>query len=62
MTENYYLGSGDVMLLSLGGRVVWHNVSLDYDAIIPFGDDVGTLVILPWLGFVIPFGSQSAAF
>jgi|GEM_PF-244924 len=57
ITENYYLGSSELMLLSLGGRVVWQNVSLDYGGIIPFGSDVGSFVIIPWLGFVIPFGN-----
>lgn len=56
LTENYFLGSTDVMLISLGGRVVWQKISLDYGAILPFGTDVDTFVIIPWVGFVIPFG------
>jgi len=56
ITENYYLGSTDVMMISFGGRVVWQKISLDYGGIIPFGSDVGSIIIIPWLGLVIPFG------
>ena len=60
ITENYYLSAGDesFLLLSVGGRVVWKNLSLDYGGVIPAGSEVDTLVVVPWLGIVIPFGGK----
>ena len=57
LTENYYIDAGGTAfgLLSLGGRTVWGNVALDYGGFIPAGD-VGTLVVVPWLGITVSFG------
>jgi len=58
VTENYLLDAGEsnFVLLSLGGRVVWSRISLDFGGFIPAGGDVDTFIIVPWLGFVVPFG------
>ena len=57
LTENYILDFGTTSgaLISVGGRTVWDKVSLDYGGIIPAGD-VGTVIIIPWLGISISFG------
>lgn len=59
VTENYLLDTGDanLVLLSAGGRVVWNRISLDYGGLIPAGTDIDQLFIIPWLGFVVPFGN-----
>ena len=58
LTENYILDAGEsnFVMLSLGGRVVWSKLSLDFGGFIPAGGDVDTFIIVPWLGFVVPFG------
>ena len=58
VTENYLLDAGEAnfVLLSLGGRVVWSKISLDFGGFIPAGADIGTFIVVPWLGFVVPFG------
>jgi len=57
ITENYLLSTGGDTngLLSFGGRRLWSNVALDFGGIIPVGDDIGDLVIVPWLGIVFTF-------
>jgi len=58
ISENYWLSIGEdnFILLSMGGRVVWNKISLDYGGFIPAGTYVDQLFIIPWLGFVVPFG------
>ncbi len=57
ITENYFI-SKEIGVISLGGRVVWTRISLDYGFIIPIEQNTGFLAI-PWLGFVVPFGNGS---
>jgi hypothetical protein len=57
MGESYFVtaeGAGGGIII-LGGRSAWENISLDYGGIIPVGD-VGTLIVVPWLGVTIPLG------
>ena len=58
ITENYYINAGndDIGLFSFGGRRVWYNFSLDFGGIIPITTNQDSFVIIPWLGFVVPFG------
>ena len=60
LTENYLIdvGSETFVLLSAGGRVVGKNISLDYGGIIPVVGDIGTLVVIPWLGISVPLGKK----
>ncbi len=57
LTENYYIGTPDsyVVLLSFGGRRIIKHTGLDFGGFIPFGTDIGSFVIIPWLGFTVPF-------
>ncbi len=57
ITENYYIDAGGTSagLISLGGRTVWRDVALDYGGVVPAGD-IGTLVVIPWLGITVSFG------
>ncbi|MDF9796983.1 hypothetical protein OKW21_002246 [Catalinimonas alkaloidigena] len=57
LTENYFVvvdGSA-FGAFSIGGRTVWNRFSLDYGGFVPF-NDVDGLIIVPWLGFVVPLG------
>lgn len=58
VSENYLLSTGNenLMLLSIGGRVVWNKISLDYGGIVPASTEIGAFGVIPWLGFVLPFG------
>ncbi len=60
LTENYFLDVGDEIfgLISVGGRIQYANLSLDYGGFIPVGSDVDNLFIIPWLGVSIPFGNK----
>lgn len=55
LMEGYYLGIDDLNIgfLSLGGRTVWENISLDYGGVIPIGE-IGEFFIIPWLGLTVP--------
>jgi len=57
MLESFFAGiDGDnAGIVILGGRTVWENLSLDYGGLIPIGN-IGTLIIIPWLGLTIPLG------
>jgi hypothetical protein len=57
ITENYWFGSDNGGLISLGGRTAWKNIALDYGGIIPYGIDA--TVIIPWLGISVPFGKKN---
>ena len=58
ITENYFIGTANnyMILLSLGGRRIINHVGLDFGAFVPIGKDVDTFIVIPWLGFTIPFG------
>jgi hypothetical protein len=58
VSENYLITTGQetIGLLSLGGRVVWTGISVDFAAVLPVAD-IGEFIVLPWLGFVVPFGN-----
>ena len=62
LTENYLVGTPDniLILMSVGGRSIIRHISLDYGGIIPFGNTVGGFIVIPWLGFTIPFGAKSS--
>lgn len=57
LTETFIIDVGTTTgaLIALGGRTVWDSIALDYGGIIPAGD-VGTLIVIPWLGISVPFG------
>jgi len=58
ITENYYIkseGQG-LSIISVGGRTTWTKVSVDYGLVMPLSEDIGSLIAIPWLGFVLPFG------
>ncbi len=58
LTENYLIDVGDetFVLISIGGRTVGRNISLDYGGILPAVGDIGTLFVIPWLGISVPLG------
>ncbi len=60
LTENYIIQSeGETLIaFSLGGRQIIKNIGLDYGLIIPLYSDMGTFIVLPWLGITIPFGKR----
>lgn len=60
LTENYYVNAGgeSVVLISLGGRWIIKKAALDFGLMIPIAD-MGEVIILPWLGFTIPFGNTN---
>jgi hypothetical protein len=57
ITENYIIGTTDTFLaiISLGGRRIIKHTGLDFGGFIPIGSDVESFVVIPWLGFTIPF-------
>ncbi len=57
LTENYYVRAGGQGggIIGLGGRWLIKKASLDFIFAIPYGPDM-ELIILPAIGFVIPFG------
>lgn len=61
LTENYIIdvGIGDRnVIIGLGGRTVWTNISLDYGFFMPATtEDFG---LLPWLGVVIPVSNKKS--
>jgi hypothetical protein len=60
LTENYYIGAGDVGLgmISLGGRRMIKRVGLDFGGFIPLSSEIDTFIAIPWLGVSIPFGQR----
>lgn len=53
LSENYFIDS--VFLVSFGGRVVFQKLSLDFGGFLPINADIGQFIMIPWLGFVVPF-------
>ena len=60
ITENYFISSGgsNLGILSFGGRRMIKRMSIDYGGFIPL-ETGENFIILPWLGFTIPFGYKS---
>lgn len=59
LSENYYIPTSDAtILISIGGRSIINNVSLDYGLFIPIVAGSDAFVAVPWLGIVIPFGRK----
>ena len=60
VTENYLLGlSGSfIVAVSLGGRSVQKKLAVDYGLVLPFGEQIGTFIAVPWLGIAVPFGNR----
>ncbi len=58
ITDNYLITSPDFssLFLSAGGRTLWGNFALDYGGVLPIGGDIGTFIVIPWLGISINFG------
>jgi hypothetical protein len=59
VSENYFIKAGDetIGLVSLGGRIVWTGISVDFAGVFPVIQSLDEFIVLPWLGFVIPFGN-----
>jgi hypothetical protein len=60
LTENYIISIEDegLVLISVGGRSIIKKIGLDYGLFFPLYNDLETFVVLPWLGFTIPFGTK----
>ncbi len=58
ITDNYLITSPEfgALLLSAGGRTLWGDFALDYGGVIPVGGNIGTFIVVPWLGISINFG------
>lgn len=61
ISENYYFPIEDfnTVLISLGGRSIIRNVSLDYSLWIPFNMDMDTFVAIPFLGLAVPINNKT---
>lgn len=59
LTENYYVHAGGDGggIIGLGGRWLIKKASLDFMFAIPYGEGMD-LIVLPAIGFVIPFGNK----
>jgi hypothetical protein len=57
ITENYFIGTTDkfMVMTMIGGRRIIKRTGLDFGAIVPLGSEMDGLVVVPWLGFTIPF-------
>jgi hypothetical protein len=60
ITENYVIPAekGSTVLISLGGRSIIRNLSLDYSLWLPFIPDMDTFIAIPFLGVTIPIGKK----
>jgi len=60
ISENYIItGDGEtVVLISLGGRSLIRNISLDYSLWIPIGAGNESLIAIPFLGVTIPLNNK----
>ena len=58
--ESYFISTGEesVGLAMVGGRYIASRISIDYGGMVPFGQDVDQLIVLPWLALVVPFGNR----
>lgn len=57
ITENYFIGTTDefVVLTMIGGRRIIKRTGLDFGAVIPISSEMDGFIVVPWLGFTIPF-------
>lgn len=62
LSENYLIGAGDTTLglISMGGRKMLRKVGLDFGGFIPISPDVGSFIVIPWLGITAPIGKKGA--
>jgi hypothetical protein len=60
VSENYLITvEGEtIALISLGGRSIIRNISLDYSLWIPVGNGIGSFVAIPFLGVTIPMSRK----
>jgi hypothetical protein len=61
ISENYIITSGGetIVLLSLGGRSLIRNISLDYSLWIPAGIGSDSFIAIPFLGITIPLNKKN---
>lgn len=59
ISENYFiqLSNETLSLVSFGGRTVWPKISLDYGLVFPISESTSSFLAIPWIGFMVPFGS-----
>lgn len=59
ITENYYMGYAgqEAGVLSIGGRKLVNQISIDFGGFIPFPLP-DTFFIIPWFGIAVPFGEH----
>jgi hypothetical protein len=57
ITENYFIGTPHefVVMMMAGRRRIIKRTGLDFGAIVPISSEMEGLVVIPWLGFTIPF-------
>ena len=57
ISENYFIGTPDefVVMMMVGGRRIIKRTGLDFGAILPISSEMDGFIIIPWLGFTIPF-------
>jgi len=60
ISENYFLPIEDfnTAIISVGGRSIIRNVSLDYSLWIPLNMEMDTFVAIPFLGLAVPLNSK----
>lgn len=60
LTENYFINSGGKGIgeIGLGGRWIIRKAALDFTVAIPVVPDIGTFIVIPLIGFTIPFGNN----
>jgi hypothetical protein len=60
ISENYFITiEGEtIALISLGGRSIMRNISLDYSLWIPVGMDIESFIAVPFLGVTIPMNRK----
>lgn len=61
ITENYIIPDHDssLVLLGIGGRKLANRTGIDFGLMIPFQEDMNTLIAFPWLGITAPIGKSS---
>jgi hypothetical protein len=61
ISENYIIPSGDsnVVLIGIGGRRLANRTGIDFGLMLPFQENMSTLVAIPWLGLTAPLGKAA---
>ena len=61
ISENYIITAGGetIVLISMGGRSIIRNISLDYSLWIPIGAGNESLIAIPFLGVTIPMNKKN---